>query len=175
MIKELIVDTETTGLNVKADRIIELAAIELIDGKRTGRVFCSYFNPWPVNVSKGAFNIHGISNEFLKDKPRFKRGIRGFLDLAKDHVLIAHNAKFDSEILDCELQRCGKSPLAKENWCDTLRLARKMYPRLSNSLANLRKRFKINVGGKAHSALRDCEVLLKVYEILLTESCRSLF
>ncbi|MGP1916007.1 MAG: exonuclease domain-containing protein [Candidatus Hodgkinia cicadicola] len=175
MIKELIVDTETTGLNAKADRIIELAAIELIDGRRTERVFCNYFNPWPVNVSKGAFGIHGISNAFLKDKPHFGEGIRGFLDLAKGHVLIAHNAKFDSEIINCELQRYGKSPLAKENWCDTLKMAKKMYPRLSNSLANLCKRFKINVGGRAHSALRDCEVLLKVYEILLTESRRSLF
>ncbi len=66
-----------------------------------------------MNVSKGAFGIHGISNEFLKDKSRFKDGIQGFLELAKGHVLIAHNAKFDSEILDCELQRCGKLPLAK--------------------------------------------------------------
>ncbi|MGP1914344.1 MAG: exonuclease domain-containing protein [Candidatus Hodgkinia cicadicola] len=175
MIKELIVDTETTGLNAKADRIIELAAIELIDGRRTERVFCRYFNPWPVNVSKGAFGIHGISNTFLKDKSHFGEGIRGFLDLAKGHVLIAHNAKFDSEIINCELQRCGKSPLPKGNWCDTLKMAKKMYPRLSNSLANLCKRFKINVGGRAHSALRDCEVLLKVYEILLAESRGNLF
>ncbi|MGP1918320.1 MAG: exonuclease domain-containing protein [Candidatus Hodgkinia cicadicola] len=175
MIKELIVDTETTGLNTKADRIIELAAIELIDGRRTKRIFRSYFNPWPVNVSKGAFGIHGISNEFLKDKPHFKDGIRGFLDLAKGHLLIAHNAKFDSEILDCELQRCGMVPIAKGNWYDTLKLAKEIYPRLSNSLANLRKRFKINVAGRAHDALRDCEVLLKVYETLLAKSRESLF
>ncbi|MFP3039963.1 MAG: exonuclease domain-containing protein [Candidatus Hodgkinia cicadicola] len=175
MIKELIVDTETTGLNAKTDRIIELAAIELIDGRKSNRVFCSYFNPWPVNVSEGAFGIHGISNAFLKDKPRFKQGIRGFLDLAKGHKLIAHNAKFDSEIIDCELRRCGMAPMSKGNWYDTLKLAKQVYPGLSNSLANLRKRLKINVVGRAHSALRDCEVLRKVYEALLEESRRDLF
>lgn len=128
-----------------------------------------------MNVSKGAFGIHGISNEFLKDKPRFKEGIRGFLDLAEGHELIAHNAKFDSEIIDCELQRCGMKPLTKGRWYDTLKLAKKIYPRFSNSLANLRKRFKINDFGRAHDALRDCEVLLKVYETLLAEDRKNLF
>lgn len=107
VVKELIVDTETTGLNAKTDRIIELAAIELIDGKRTLRTFHSYFNPWPVAVSKGAFGIHAISNDFLKDKPSFGDCIREFLTLAEDHILIAHNSKFDAEIINCEMRRCG--------------------------------------------------------------------
>ncbi|MFP3038909.1 MAG: exonuclease domain-containing protein [Candidatus Hodgkinia cicadicola] len=174
MIRELIIDTETTGLNVKVDRIIELAAIELIDGKRTGNDFHCYFNPWPVKVSRGAFLIHDISNYFLRDKPRFGGSAKQFLELVKGHTLIAHNAKFDSQIISFELQRCGEPSILNENWCDTLKLAKKMYPGRSNSLTNLCKRLKITVGNGPHGALRDCELLIEAYEAMLTEIRRNI-
>ncbi len=110
-IREIILDTETTGLSVKTDRLIELAAIKLEDGRRTPHTYHSYFNPQPVKVSRSAFNVHGISNEFLSDKPAFKNCAREFLEFVAGHELIAHNARFDLQIINRELQMAGADPI----------------------------------------------------------------
>ncbi len=106
--KEIIIDTETTGLSFKSDRIIEIACIELINGKQTSRTYHSYFNPWPAKVSKIALKIHSLSNEFLSDKPLFKDEANQFLDFVNNHALIAHNARFDAGMLNHELKLAGK-------------------------------------------------------------------
>ncbi len=109
-IKEIIIDTETTGLDPRQDRIVELAAIELINGKPTSKFFHSYFNPSPVKVKVGAMAIHGLSNEFLSTKPNLKNHIHFLLKFIEGHKLIAHNAKFDAMMLNSELRRFGLKP-----------------------------------------------------------------
>ncbi len=105
---EIIIDTETTGLSFKKDRIIEIACIELVNGKRTPRVYHSYFNPWPAKVSKTALGIHSLSNKFLSDKPSFKDEANQLMDFINNHTLLAHNARFDAGMLNRELELIGK-------------------------------------------------------------------
>ncbi|WGS83376.1 MAG: exonuclease domain-containing protein [Candidatus Hodgkinia cicadicola] len=165
-------DTETTGLNTKYDRIVELAIIELKNGKTTNQVYHSHFNPHPNKVSKSAFAIHGLSNEYLSSQPKFQEEAQRILRFVKQGKLIAHNAKFDLEIVNHELVLIGLAAIEQPRWYDTLKLARLLYPSGSNSLRALCKRFKIKVDTTKHDALTDCEMLAKVYAMLLTEKAR---
>ncbi|MFP3039421.1 MAG: exonuclease domain-containing protein [Candidatus Hodgkinia cicadicola] len=171
--KEIIIDTETTGLDLKKDRIIEVACIELIDGKRTSRKYHSYFNPRPARVSRTALEVHSISNKFLSDKPLFKDKADQFLDFINAHTLLAHNARFDASMLNQELERAGKPSIPSHRWLDTFKIAKSLFPGKKASLAALCKYFSIKAETSVHSATRDCELLLQVYEAMLEERRRA--
>jgi DNA polymerase-3 subunit epsilon len=160
---EVILDTETTGLSADKDRIVEIACIELNNHIPTKNVFHTFINP-ETKVSADAFNVHGYSDEFLSNKPKFKAVVKNFLDFIKDKKLIIHNADFDLGFLNNELRRLNVKPILKSDVVDTLQIARSKFPGVGNSLDALCKRYKINVEAREkHSALLDCQLLSKVY------------
>jgi DNA polymerase-3 subunit epsilon len=160
---EVILDTETTGLSVDKDRIVEIACIELSNHIPTKNIFHTFINP-ETKVSADAFSVHGYSDEFLSNKPKFKDIVKNFLDLIKDKKLVIHNADFDLGFLNNELSRLNVKPILKSDVVDTLQIARSKFPGVSNSLDALCKRYKINVDAREkHSALVDCHLLSKVY------------
>jgi len=160
---EVILDTETTGLSTDKDRIVEIACIELNNHIPTKNVFHTFINP-ETKVSADAFSVHGYSDEFLSNKPKFKEIIKNFLDFIKDKKLIIHNADFDLGFLNNELRRLNVKPILKSDVIDTLQIARSKFPGVGNSLDALCKRYKINVEAREkHSALLDCQLLSKVY------------
>jgi DNA polymerase-3 subunit epsilon len=160
---EVILDTETTGLSVDKDRIVEIACIELSNHTPTKNIFHTFINP-ETKVSADAFSVHGYSDEFLSNKPKFKDIVKNFLDLIKDKKLVIHNADFDLGFLNNELSRLNVKPILKSDVVDTLQIARSKFPGVSNSLDALCKRYKINIDAREkHSALVDCHLLSKVY------------
>jgi len=160
---EVILDTETTGLSNDKDRIVEIACIELNNHIPTKNVFHTFINP-ETKVSADAFSVHGYSDEFLSNKPKFKEVVKNFLDFIKDKKLIIHNADFDLGFLNNELRRLNVKPILKSDVVDTLQIARSKFPGVGNSLDALCKRYKINVEAREkHSALLDCQLLSKVY------------
>ena len=160
---EVILDTETTGLSADKDRIVEIACIELSNHIPTKNIFHTFINP-ETKVSADAFSVHGYSDEFLSNKPKFKEIIKNFLDFIKDKKLIIHNADFDLGFLNNELRRLNVKPILKSDVIDTLQIARSKFPGVGNSLDALCKRYKINVEAREkHSALLDCQLLSKVY------------
>jgi DNA polymerase-3 subunit epsilon len=160
---EVILDTETTGLSVDKDRIVEIACIELSNHTPTKNIFHTFINP-ETKVSADAFRVHGYSDEFLSNKPKFKDIVKNFLDLIKDKKLVIHNADFDLGFLNNELIRLNVKPILKSDVVDTLQIARSKFPGVSNSLDALCKRYKINIDAREkHSALVDCHLLSKVY------------
>ena len=160
---EVILDTETTGLSNDKDRIVEIACIELNNHIPTKNVFHTFINP-ETKVSADAFSVHGYSDEFLSNKPKFKEVVKNFLDFIKDKKLVIHNADFDLGFLNNELRRLNVKPILKSDVVDTLQIARSKFPGLGNSLDALCKRYKINVEAREkHSALLDCQLLSKVY------------
>ena len=165
MIREIILDTETTGLKpLQGDKIIEIAAIELIDHISTEKKFHCYINP-ERDISETSQQIHNISNEMVEDKPIFKDIIDEFLSFIKNDSIIIHNADFDLKFLNYELNLCGLSNL-QNNIIDTLSIARSKYPGSSVSLDSLCKRFDVNLNErkeKGHGALIDCYLLSEVY------------
>ena len=164
---EIILDTETTGLSPSTDKIIEIACIELDNHTPTGKKFHTFINP-EMNITEGAYQTHGITREFLNDKPKFKEVAKEFLDFIKESKLVIHNADFDLAFLNKELKDADLKALSKERVVDTLFIARDKFPGLQNSLDALCKRFKIdNSRRDKHSALLDCELLTKVYIDLL--------
>lgn len=174
--RQIVLDTETTGLDpIKGDRIIEIGAIEIENKVKTGRIFHYYINP-ERDVPENAFKIHGISTEFLKDKPKFEEIAQGFLDfIGDDSQLIIHNATFDMKFLNRELQLLRRPTLPLERAFDTLLLARKKYPGAPASLDALCKRFNVSLDDrktKGHGALLDSDLLYKVY-VCLTEGIQS--
>jgi DNA polymerase-3 subunit epsilon len=162
--REIALDTETTGLSPKnGDRVIEIGAIEMVNQIRTGKQFHVYINP-QFPVSEGAFKVHGISNEFLADKPLMAEVIDGFLQFIGDSRLVIHNAQFDMGFLNNELQLLKRPFLGLDVALDTLQMARKKYPGGQNSLDGLCKRFNIDLTGRTlHGALLDAELLADVY------------
>ena len=129
----LVLDTETTGLDLEnGDRVIEIGIIELIDGVKTGHNFQQYFNP-NKKIEKSAQDIHGLTNEFLSDKPNFYEIADEFNDYIKESTLLIHNASFDIKFLDFELENCGKKKINNEI-IDTLNIAKKEFPGQSVSL-----------------------------------------
>jgi len=160
---EVILDTETTGLSNDKDRIVEIACIELSNHIPTKNIFHTFINP-ETKVSADAFSVHGYSDEFLSNKPKFKEIVKNFLDFIKDKKLVIHNADFDLGFLNNELKRLNVKPILKSDVVDTLQISRSKFPGVGNSLDALCKRYKINVEAREkHSALVDCHLLSKVY------------
>ena len=162
--REIILDTETTGFNAKGDdRIVEIGCLELINKMPTGETYQQYINP-ERSMPESAFNVHGLSEEFLADKPLFSDISQGFLDFVADSALVIHNAAFDMAFLNAELAKVGTPNLADNQVIDTLELARRRYPSGPNSLDALCRRFGIdNTIRVKHGALLDCELLAEVY------------
>lgn len=161
---EIVFDTETTGLQAGSDRIVEIGAIKLIDFQRVGDPFHVYLNPEGKEVHPAAFKVHGLSNEFLKDKPTFKEIVDDFLAYIGDAHLVAHNAFFDIKFLNAELNLLGYDPILEDKVIDTLQLARKLFPKGPNTLDALCKRLMIDNSHRTlHGALLDSEILTEVY------------
>ena len=167
--KEIILDTETTGLNVKdGHRIVEIGCIELEDLIPTKKTFHCYLNP-ERKVSEKALEVHGYTDEFLADKKKFNEIVDEFLSFIKDKRLIIHNAEFDLSHLNNELKLLGKDSL-NNKIIDTLILAREKFPGASVSLDALCKRYGIDNSKRTkHTALVDCDLLSKVYINLIDQ------
>ena len=168
--KEIVLDTETTGLSVKdGHRIVEIGCIELEDLIPTKKIFHCYINP-ERKVSEKAFEVHGYSDEFLSDKKKFSEIVDDFLEFITDKKIIIHNAEFDIGHLNNELSLIGKDKINISNVIDTLELARNKFPGSSISLDALCKRFRIDNSKRAkHTALIDCDLLAKIYINLLDQ------
>jgi DNA polymerase-3 subunit epsilon len=164
--RQIVLDTETTGLSAEGgDRIIELGCVELYARKLTGNNLHFYFNP-ERDSHEDALKVHGISNEFLRDKPKFAQLSDEILDYLSDAELIIHNAAFDVGFLNKELERAGKKPLKAyvSNVIDTLAMAKEMFPGKRNSLDSLCDRLEVDNSGRTlHGALLDAELLADVY------------
>ena len=173
--KEVILDTETTGLSVKdGHRVVEIGCIELENLIPTKKNFHCYLNP-ERKVSEKALKIHGYTDEFLSDKQKFKEIADEFLNFIKEKKIIIHNAEFDLAHLNNELSLIGKSKIVKDNIVDTLEIAREKFPGSGVSLDALCKRYNIDSSRrKKHTALIDCELLAKVYINLLDQREPSL-
>ncbi|AIL65290.1 DNA polymerase III subunit epsilon [Rickettsiales bacterium Ac37b] len=171
--REIILDTETTGLDPKqGHRIVEIGCIELINKVKTGNFFHTYINP-ERNMPKEASDIHGITEEFLEDKPLFSSIATGFLEFILDSALIIHNAKFDLKFLNSEFEKINLAPITKNTIVDTLALARKKFPGSPSSLDALCRKFSVDTSKRTkHGALLDAELLAEVY-IDLTDSRQS--
>jgi DNA polymerase-3 subunit epsilon len=164
MMREVIFDTETTGLDPqKGDRLIEIGCIELVNRFPTGQVFHRYINP-ERDIPSEAFAIHGLSGEFLKGKPRFAEIVDELVSFLGDAPLVAHNAMFDLGFINAELARCNKALVERERLVDTLMLARRRHPGGANRLDDLCARYGIdNTHRTKHGALLDAELLAEVY------------
>jgi DNA polymerase III subunit epsilon len=162
--REVVFDTETTGLDpYQGDRLVEIGCVELLNGFPTGQSFHRYLNP-ERDVPEGAFKVHGLSREFLMDKPLFAEVCDDFLDFVGDAPLVAHNAMFDLGFVNAELERCKKAAIPRERLVDTLMLARRRYPGGANKLDDLCLRFSIDLSRRTkHGALLDAELLAEVY------------
>ena len=168
--KEIVLDTETTGLSVKnGHKIVEIGCIELDELDLTSNKYHCYLNP-ERKVSEEAFKIHGYTDEFLSDKKKFHQIADEFLDFIRGKKLIIHNAEFDLAHLNNELQLIGKNKIQKENIIDTLDIARNKFPGSAINLDALCKRYRIdNSKREKHNALIDCELLAKVYINLIDQ------
>ena len=170
MLREIVLDTETTGLDArKGDRLIEIGCIELVNRISSGREYHCFINPDGRQVHPDAEQIHGISNDFLEDKPTFDVVVDEFLAfLGEDGHLVIHNASFDMMFINAELKWMGKPPLPMTQAVDTLDIARRKFPGAQASLDALCKRFGVdNSAREKHGALLDSEILAEVYLELL--------
>ncbi|MEN2494183.1 MAG: DNA polymerase III subunit epsilon [Hyphomicrobiaceae bacterium hypho_1] len=169
--REVVMDTETTGLDVKdGDRIIELGCVEIINRIPTGTEYHTFINPDGRNVHPDAEAIHGISNSFLADKPLFKDVVASFLDFIDDSPLVIHNASFDVSFLNAELFRLKMSPINTERVIDTLMLSRRKHPAGPNNLDALCRRYNVNNSKRdKHGAILDSQLLADIYVELLGE------
>jgi DNA polymerase III subunit epsilon len=176
MTRQIVLDTETTGLNVRlGDRIVEIGCIELISRRVTGNHFHRYINPGRA-IEDGALRVHGITDEFLQDKPRFAQIAAEFLDYVRGAELIIHNAAFDIEFLNAELATLGLEPIEHHVACitDTLQQARELHPGRKNSLDALCERYEIDNSHRTlHGALLDAELLAEAY-LAMTRGQESL-
>ena len=168
--KEIILDTETTGLSAKdGHRIVEIGCIELDNLIPTSKKFHCYLNP-ERKVSEKAFEVHGYTDDFLSTKKKFKEIADDFINFINNKRLIIHNAEFDLSHLNNELSLLGKNKIDKKNVVDTLELARDKFPGSSISLDALCKRYRIDNSKRTkHTALVDCELLYKVYINLIDQ------
>lgn len=163
--RQVVLDTETTGLDpALGHRVIEIGAVELLNRRVTGGTFHVYLNPERA-IDAGAAAVHGITNEFLADKPRFADVFAEFLDFVQGAELIIHNAPFDVGFLNAELKRLDAPPVT--HYCsvlDTLKLAKEIHPGQKNNLDALCKRYQVdNSGRNFHGALLDAQLLAEVY------------
>lgn len=164
--RQIILDTETTGLEPRqGHRVIEIAAVELVNRRLTGQNFHRYLNP-ERDIDEGAMQVHGITREFLEDKPRFVDVVDDFLAFIQDAELVIHNASFDVAFLNAELGLIGRGLLEQfcEGVVDTLAIARGLHPGQRNNLDALCKRYEVDNSSRTlHGALVDCELLAQVY------------
>ena len=164
--RQIVLDTETTGLEVTlGHRVIEIGAVEIINRRLSGRHFHKYLNP-ERDIETGALEVHGITFEFLQDKPRFREIALELLDFVSGGELIIHNALFDVSFLDNELALAGLEPIAAHcpTITDTLRMARDLHPGKRNSLDALCERYQVDNSARTlHGALLDAELLAEVY------------
>ena len=165
--RQIVLDTETTGLEPKqGHRIIEIGCVEIENRRSTEKQFHVYLNP-DREIEDGAFDVHGISNEFLSDKPHFADIAQELIDFIRDSELIIHNAPFDVAFLNAEFKQLGKQWGKIEDYCkvtDTLLIAREKHPGQKNNLDALCKRYEIdNSQRDLHGALLDAQILLDVY------------
>jgi DNA polymerase-3 subunit epsilon len=165
-VRQIVLDTETTGLDPGlGHRIVELACVEIVNRRITERSFHQYLNPGRAS-DPGALDVHGLTEEFLQDKPRFVEVSRDFLDFVRDAQLIIHNAAFDLSFLNMELGRIDLRPVdtVANSVLDTLRLARELHPGKRNSLDSLCERYGVdNSARTVHGALLDARLLAEVY------------
>jgi DNA polymerase-3 subunit epsilon len=163
-VREIIFDTETTGLDAREDRIIELGGVELVDHFPTGRTIHIYINPDGRKVHPDALAVHGITDESLADKPKFSEVVGEILDFFGEGQWIAHNATFDMGFINAELARLGLPPILPARVTDTLAIARRKHPMGPNSLDALCRRYGIDNSHRLkHGALLDSELLAEVY------------
>ena len=174
--RQIILDTETTGLEVKlGDRVIEIGCVELAGRKLTQRRFHCYLNPGRA-IDAGAQAVHGLTSEFLQDKPKFAEIAAEFIEFLRDAELVIHNAAFDVGFINNELSLAGLPPLNQicSGVIDTLRLAREMHPGRKHSLNALCSHFQVDNSGRTlHGALLDAELLAEVY-LAMTRGQESL-
>lgn len=164
MAREIVLDTETTGFDPRTgDRLIEIGCIEIDDLLATGRTFHRFVNPERL-IPPDAIKVHGITDDKVRDAPKFHEVLDDLLEFIGDAPLIAHNANFDRNFIDFEISRIGRTPPPQERWIDTLQLAQKRFPGMPNSLDALCKRYKISLVERTlHGALIDARLLAEVY------------
>src|SRR5918995_4282836 len=163
MLREIVLDTETTGTDPAGDRIVEIGCVELLNYIPTGRTYHVYVNPQRP-MSQGAFEVHGLSDDFLADKPVFAAVAPDFMEFVREARLVIHNAAFDVGFLNAELGRCGHPVFEAARAACTLSLARRKHPGASNSLDALCSRYGIDNSRRTkHGALLDAEILAEVY------------
>ena len=162
--REIVLDTETTGLDpLRGDRLVEVGCIEIFNRMPTGQVFHRYINP-ERDMPQEAFAVHGLSTEFLADKPLFAQIVDEFMDFIADAPLVIHNASFDISFINAELERIKRPAILRERLVDTLLLARRKHPGVSNRLDDLCSRYAIDNSRRTkHGALLDAELLAEVY------------
>jgi DNA polymerase III subunit epsilon len=167
--REIVFDTETTGLNPQAgDKIVEIGAVELVNHIPSGKTFQVYINP-EKEMTEEVIRVHGITNEYLQDKPVFSEIADDFLNfIGDDGILVAHNASFDMNFINTELMNIGKQAISSDRVIDTLAIARKRFPGSRVSLNDLCKRFNVDLSARVfHGALLDSQLLAEVYLELL--------
>ena len=166
--REIVFDTETTGLDpLQGDRLVEIGCIELFNRFPTGKTFHCYFNP-ERDMPESAVKIHGLTSEFLKDKPLFGHKVEDLIAFLGDAQLVAHNAMFDLGFLNAELERAGRAGVSRERMIDTLVIARRKHPGAANRLDDLCQRYAIDNSRRTkHGALLDAELLAEVYVELI--------
>ena len=164
MSREIVLDTETTGFDPRTgDRLVEVGCIEIQDLLPTGRTFHRFVNPERL-IPAGAMAVHGITDEQVKDAPKFREIVRDLMDFIGDAPVIAHNAAFDRSFIDHECGLCSHPLLDADRWIDTLKLAQSRFPGMPNSLDALCKRYKISLVDRTmHGALIDARLLAEVY------------
>jgi DNA polymerase III subunit epsilon len=162
--REIVLDTETTGLDpATGHRVVEIACLELVNHLPTGRHYQQYLNP-ERDMPADAYAVHGLSDEFLADKPRFAEVVGGLIEFLADSPLVIHNAEFDLRFLNAEFARLERPPLLTERVVDTLQMARQKFPGSPTSLDALCRRFTIDNSARTkHGALLDAELLAEVY------------
>ncbi len=162
--REIVFDTETTGLDPnQGDRLVEIGCVELMNLVPTGQTFHAYVNP-ERDMPQAAFEVHGLSEDFLRSHPVFAEVVADFLDFIGDATLVAHNADFDMKFVNAELRLLGFPPIDGGRVVDTLAIARKKFPGSPATLDALCKRFDVDNSGRTkHGALLDSELLADVY------------
>src|SRR4051812_13659002 len=162
--REIILDTETTGLDpLRGDRLVEIGCVEIFNRMPTGQTFHRHINP-EREMPAEAFAVHGLSTQFLADKPLFAHVVEEFLEFIGDAPLVIHNASFDISFINAELERIKRQAISRERLVDTLMLARRKHPGVSNRLDDLCSRYAIDNSRRTkHGALLDAELLAEVY------------